>query len=172
MSGWQWERRPVASSKSGIPILRLFWVTAPFLGFVKCHPISQKQNKLILYRANGWNNWPYPLCLRFWYILSGFQVPQSRGPYLSYDLPGDATGKGPTWQRRRPKRCRFNQSLGWEIPWRRTWQLTPVFLPRQSHGQRSLAGSSPWSHQESDTTEYTHTCIFHIYPGALLIAGI
>ena len=30
-----------------------------------------------------------------------------------------------------------------EIPWRRRWQPTPVFLPGKSHGQRSLAGSSP-----------------------------
>ena len=30
-------------------------------------------------------------------------------------------------------------------PWRRKWQLTPVFLPWESHGQRSLAGYSPWS---------------------------
>ena len=29
----------------------------------------------------------------------------------------------------------------------------PVFLPRESHGQRSLAGYSPWGHKESDTTE-------------------
>ena len=29
-------------------------------------------------------------------------------------------------------------SLGWEDPWRRAWQPTPVFLPRESHGQRSL----------------------------------
>ena len=32
------------------------------------------------------------------------------------------------------------QSLGLEDPWRRKWQLTPVFLPEESHGQRSLAG--------------------------------
>ena len=37
--------------------------------------------------------------------------------------------------------------------WRRTWPPTPVFLPRESHGQRSLAGYSPWGHKESDTTE-------------------
>ena len=30
------------------------------------------------------------------------------------------------------------QDLGWEIPWRRKWQLTPVLLPWKSHGQRSL----------------------------------
>ena len=39
------------------------------------------------------------------------------------------------------------------IPWRREWQPTPVFLPGESHGQRSLAGYSPWGQKESDTTE-------------------
>ena len=35
---------------------------------------------------------------------------------------------------------------------------TPAFLPGEFHGQRSLAGYSPWGHQESDTTErLTHT---------------
>ena len=38
-------------------------------------------------------------------------------------------------------------------PWRREWQLTPVFLPGESHGQRSLAGYNPWGCKESDTTE-------------------
>ena len=37
------------------------------------------------------------------------------------------------------------QFLGREDPWRRKWQPTPVFLPRESHGQRNLAGYSPWS---------------------------
>ena len=36
-----------------------------------------------------------------------------------------------------------------KIPWRRKWQHTPVFLPEKSHGQRSLAGYSPWGHKES-----------------------
>ena len=44
------------------------------------------------------------------------------------------------------------QSLVGKIPWR-AWQLTPVFLPGEFHGQRSLAGYSPWGHKESDTTE-------------------
>ena len=39
------------------------------------------------------------------------------------------------------------------IPWRRAWQPTAVFLPGESHAQRSLAGYSPWGHRESDTTE-------------------
>ena len=40
-----------------------------------------------------------------------------------------------------------------KIPWRRAWQPTPVFLPGESHGQRSLVGYSPWGHTESDMTE-------------------
>ena len=39
-------------------------------------------------------------------------------------------------------------------PWRRKWQLTPVFLPREFHGQRSLMGYSPWGRKESATTEH------------------
>ena len=39
--------------------------------------------------------------------------------------------------------------------WRRKWQPTPVFLPGESHGQRSLAGHGPWGLRESDTTEVT-----------------
>ena len=42
-----------------------------------------------------------------------------------------------------------------KIPWRRKWQPTPVFLPGKSYGQRSLAGYSPWSHNELDMTEAT-----------------
>ena len=36
---------------------------------------------------------------------------------------------------------------------RRKWQPTPVFLPGEFHGQRSLADCSPWGHRESDSTE-------------------
>ena len=39
--------------------------------------------------------------------------------------------------------------------WRRKWQPTPVFLPGESHGQRSLVSYSPWDHKESDMTEVT-----------------
>ena len=41
-----------------------------------------------------------------------------------------------------------------EIPWKREWLPTPVFLPREFHGQsRSLVGYSPWGCKESDMTE-------------------
>ena len=49
------------------------------------------------------------------------------------------------------------QSLGWEDPWRRAWQPTPIFWPGESHGQRSLVGYSPWGCTESDTTEQLST---------------
>ena len=42
-----------------------------------------------------------------------------------------------------------------KIPWRRAWQPAPVFLPGESHGQRSLAGYSPEGRKESDTTQVT-----------------
>ena len=46
-----------------------------------------------------------------------------------------------------------------KIPWRMAWQPTPVSLPGESHGQRSLAGCGPWGHKESDRTEATeHAC--------------
>ena len=52
------------------------------------------------------------------------------------------------------------------MPCRREWLPTPVFLPGEFHGQRSLGGYSPWGHKESDMTErlidtHTHT---HTYP--------
>ena len=41
------------------------------------------------------------------------------------------------------------------------WQPTPVFLPGESHGQRSLAGYCPWGHKELDMNEATkHSAAF------------
>ena len=42
-------------------------------------------------------------------------------------------------------------------PWRRVWQPTPVLLPGDSHGQRSMVGYSPLGCAESDTTEQLST---------------
>ena len=59
----------------------------------------------------------------------------------------------------RPKRLGFIPWVG-KIPRRRAWQSTPVFLPGESQGQRSLAGYSPWGYKESDTTEVAkHACV-------------
>ena len=55
---------------------------------------------------------------------------------------------------RRHKEHGFDPWVG-KIPWRRKWQLTPVFLPGEAPGQRGLEGYSPRGHQELDTTEAT-----------------
>ena len=54
--------------------------------------------------------------------------------------------KKSAWRGRRRWRHGFDPRVE-EIPWRRKWQPTPVFLPRKSHGQRSLVGYSPWGHR-------------------------
>ena len=56
-------------------------------------------------------------------------------------FPGDASGEEPTCQCRRHRRCWFDP-WAWKILWRRAWPPTPVFLPGESHGQRSLVGYS------------------------------
>ena len=48
------------------------------------------------------------------------------------------------------------QSLGREDLLERKWQLSPVFLPGKSHGQRSLVDYSPWGHKEWDTAACGH----------------
>ena len=59
--------------------------------------------------------------------------------------------RGPRWpgskelacQCMRCKRLSFYPWVG-KVPWRRKWHPTPVFLPGEFHGQRSLVGYSPW----------------------------
>ena len=45
------------------------------------------------------------------------------------------------------------QSLGWEDPLEKGKATPPVFLPRESYGQRSLTGYSPWGYKTLDITE-------------------
>ena len=68
-------------------------------------------------------------------------------------FPGGTSGKEPMCQcRRHMRRCAFDPWVG-KYPWGRARLPTPVFLPGESHGQGSLAGYSPWGHNESDMTE-------------------
>ena len=105
------------------------------------------------------HNFPL-LCLRLvglkvlsgWGTLSlgqALSVPFS--PLISAlrDFPGGARGKEPAHQRRRDKKLRFDPWVR-KIPWGREWQPTSVFLPGESHGQRSLAGHRV---AELDTTD-------------------
>ena len=83
---------------------------------------------------------PWPLCDIFWRVGCKWasQVVQSKESTCPCRRPGFDP-----WVRK--------------IPWRRKWQLTPVFFPGKFHGQRSLAGYSPWGHKESDMTEQWNT---------------
>ena len=47
------------------------------------------------------------------------------------------------------------RSLGREDPLEKGMTTHPVFLPGESHGQRNLAGDSPWGHKELNTTKAT-----------------
>jgi len=76
----------------------------------------------------------------------------------AYRFPGGTSGKEPTCQCRRHKRRGFDPWIR-KIPWRRKWQPTPVFLPREFHGWRSLVDYSPPDHKESDTTERRHMLV-------------
>ena len=62
-------------------------------------------------------------------------------------------------------RPRFDPWVG-KIPWRKAWQPTPLFLPGEYHGQRSLVGYSPWGRKESDTTEWFS---IHIIDGSQIM---
>ena len=68
--------------------------------------------------------------------------------YVSVYCPGGSDGRD-CLQCGRP---RFDPWIG-KMPWRRKWQPTPVFLPEEFHGRRSLVGYDPSGHKESDTTE-------------------
>ena len=70
-------------------------------------------------------------------------------------FPGGTGSKESTCQCKRCKRRGFDPWVR-KIPWRRKWQLTPVFLPKICHRQRSLAGYSPWGYKELDMTEWLH----------------
>ena len=72
----------------------------------------------------------------------------------AWSFPGGTNGKEAAYQCKREKRDSFDPWVE-EIPWRRKWQLTPVFLPRESHGERSLEGYSPWGCRELDMTKVT-----------------
>ena len=63
-------------------------------------------------------------------------------------VPWRFSGKESAYQHRRH---RFDSWVG-KIPWGRKWQPTPIFLPGQSRGQRSLVDYSPWGHEEYDMT--------------------
>ena len=77
---------------------------------------------------------------------------EDRYDYYIWGFPSGASGKESICQQRRSKRPEFDPWVG-KIPWRRAWQPTPVFLPGEYHGQRSLVGYSPWGFTKLDMIE-------------------
>ena len=115
--------------------------------------------------SGSWSRSWFPTSGLFPYIISctclirSALAYQALQPALNYSyllgergFPGGASGKEPTCQWKIRKRRWFDPWFR-KIPWRRAWQPTLVFLPRESHGQRSLVGYSPWDCKELDTTE-------------------
>ena len=88
--------------------------------------------------------------------------------YTIHGFLGDASGKESTCQCRRCKKHRFDPWVG-KIPRRKKWQPPPVFLLGEPHGQRCLAGCSPWGCKESNMTEqlstaqHMHTIIYYLW---------
>ena len=83
--------------------------------------------------------------------------------YASHKISRWLSGKQSSYQFRRLKTLGFDSWVR-KIPWIRKGQPTPVFLPRESHGQKSQVGYSPWGCKESDTTErLTHTLYIFYY---------
>ena len=66
------------------------------------------------------------------------------------------SGKGSACQCKRHRKFGFDPWVV-NIPWRRKWQPTPVFLPGKSQGQRRLMGYCSWDRKMSDTTDWLRT---------------
>ena len=81
--------------------------------------------------------------------------------FTCWGVPRWCTGKESACQCWRHKRCRFNPWV-WKTSWGRKWESTPVFLPGESPGQRSLAGCRPWGCKAMEAAEHVHTHISHI----------
>ena len=88
--------------------------------------------------------------------------------YTLRDFSAGTSGKEPTCQCRRCKRWEFDPWVR-KSPWRRAWQSTPVFLPGKSHGQKSLAGYSPWDQKESDMIEHAYSMHVPVYQAGVRV---
>ena len=122
---------------------------------VDCSPPSAPDRRTLQAGVLAWvampsskgSSWP-----RDWTWISSLTSPALPGRFFTPSttwealcmdccgLPCSSDGKESACQCRR---FRFNPWVR-KIPWRREWQPTPVFLPGESHRERSLAGYSPW----------------------------
>ena len=133
--GWGW-----IAGGEGPACDSLHMLLAPLCGqVILCGPPFSEHSFSLLYSGLDLGSslhWQWPSC--HFHLIPGFPVGTS--------------SKEPACQCRRHKRHGLDPWIG-KIPWRRAWQPTPVFLPREFHGQRSLASYSPRNREESDTIE-------------------
>ena len=133
--------------------------------------IIEKKQQLIWSQTSG-----IPVLV----LTLNYYMTMATASYLSgnWGFPGGASGKETACQCRRWKRCGFDPWVR-KIPWRRAWQPTPVFLPEESHGQRSLCvlqsqtGLKQLSTCDSDGNLYGTfikpraprrvLCLYHLY---------
>ena len=102
-----------------------------------------------------WETLEQLICISLWLVREKAMAPHSRTvarkiPWM--EEPGRLQSMGSLRVRHD---WATSLSLSTFMHWRRKWQPTPVFLPGESHGWRSLVGCSPWGRTESDTTEST-----------------
>ena len=115
--------------------------------------------KFKIHRVPGWKFWgpsrPQQRLLLPGSLSSAFKAFQPIG----LGFPGGASGQESTCQ------CRQHRFDPWvrKIPWRREWSPTPVFLPGELHGKRSLEGYSPWGRKIVRQDWATNTSIFHFH---------
>ena len=138
LSGW--EKPPCCSRWCDTHMLRP--------GSVCSHSATVKEYKTAVSQQNqnprgteseSWSEDPWPIRVLSIIRNSKFSVFKPMSSWAG-GLPWWLSGKEPACQCRRH---RFSPWVG-KIPWRRKWQPTSVFMPRESYGQRSLAGYSPW----------------------------
>jgi len=99
-------------------------------------------------------------------VISKVNLPHSR-KYLG--LPRWLSSKESACDAGDIMRYRFDPCVG-KVPWRRAWRPTQVFLPGESHGDRSPVGYSPWGHKEPDMTEHTHREYLQKMPHLAILA--
>ena len=121
-------------------------------------PVQHWERRGLGMRGPGWlpkrTHLPKIICHFLPSPLSSFSVILDVWPIL----PGSRwlRGKESASQCKTLKRWGFNPWAG-KDSWRKKWQPTPLFLPREPHGQRSLVGYSPRGHKEWNTAERLST---------------
>ena len=105
--------------------------------------------------SKKWKDTPSSCLEKLIFLKWPYYPKQSRFNVIPYQMRASQVAlavKNPPANAGDVKRRRFHPWVR-KIPWRRKWQPTPVILPGESHGQRSLVDYSPWGSKELDMTE-------------------